>query len=627
MPIPPTVQEQFAARTITADQAARLVRPGHNLFIGTACATPVRILAALEALSPPPPDVAIYHFLTTGAYETGAFGPTTKYYHRVFYIGTDMKKLVPGGQADYIPIRLMEVPRLLQSHRVHVDIAFIQVSEPDANGFVSLGVSVDITMAVVRHAELVVAQVNPNMPRTHGDTFVHLSDIDHVVPVDEPLMSFRHAVPDEVAQQIAKYIAGVIEDGSTLQVGLGRIPNEALRYLDDRKDLGIHSDLITDGIVDLIRSGVVTGAAKTLHPKKIVASYCIGSEELYRMLDNNPLFHFLPIEEVCNPAMIAANYRMVSITQAFAVDLTGQISIDQFDGEFYGGVSTQPDFIRGAGRAADGKPIICMASTTDDGEKSRVLPYLSEREGVGITRSDVHYVITEYGIAYLFGKSIHERALALVEIAHPKFRAGLMEEAKKLGYVTPKQRLTQLGRYQIDEERSVVLKDGRSVLIRPARSTDVRSIQGLFHRMPPEDIYTRFFRKLKSLSFEDAQNLCNVDYDTAVAFVAVTGPRENETVIGSSCYFVNQATNFAETAFMIDGEWQSMGIGSALQACMKDYAIKRGLRGFVAEILASNEKMTRLARAASRNVSIERDGDSCHVTMLFDREHRVRREP
>ena len=627
MPIPPSVQEQVAARTITADEAARLVRPGHNLFIGTACATPVRILASLEALSPPPPDVAIYHFLTTGAYETGTFGPTTKYYHRVFYIGTDMKPLVPGGQADYIPIRLMEVPRLLHSHRVHIDIAFIQVSEPDANGFVSLGISVDITMAVVRHAELVVAQVNPNMPRTHGDTFVHLSDIDHVVPVDDKLINFRHSAPDDVVQQIAKYIAGVIEDGSTLQVGLGRIPNEALRHLDDRNNLGIHSDLITDGIIDLIRSGVVTGAAKTIHPKKIVASYCIGSEELYRMLDNNPLFHFLPIEQVCNPAMIAANLRMVSITQAFAVDLTGQISIDQFDGEFYGGVSTQPDFIRGAGRAPDGKPIICMASTTDDGAKSRVLPYLSEREGVGITRSDVHYVITEYGIAYLFGKSIHERALALVEIAHPKFRAWLMEEAKKLGYVTAKQKLTQLGRYQIDEERNVALKDGRNVLIRPARSTDVRSLQSLFHRMPPEDIYTRFFRRLKSLSFEDAQNLCNVDYDTAVAFVAVTGPRENETVIGSSCYFVNQATNFAETAFMIDGEWQSMGIGSALQTCMKDYAIERGLRGFVAEILASNEKMTRLARGASRNVSIERDGDSCHVTMLFDKEYRVRREP
>jgi acyl-CoA hydrolase/GNAT superfamily N-acetyltransferase len=624
MAIPLAVQEAYAAKTITADYAARLVQPGHNLFIGTACATPRTILAALEALSPPPPDVTLHHFLTTGSYETGAVGPKTKYYHRAFYIGTDMKPLVPSGEADYVPIRLMEVPRLLVNHRIHIDIAFIQVSEPDANGFVSLGISVDITMAVVRHAGIVVAEVNPNMPRTHGDTFVHLSDIAYLVPVDGPLQTFTHTVSDDVAQQIARYIAGVIEDGSTLQIGLGRIPNEALRFLEDRRDLGIHSDLITDGLVNLIRAGIVTGAAKTLHRKKIVASYCIGSHELYRLIDDNAMFHFLPIEEVCNPATIAANHRMVSITQAFAVDLTGQISIDQFDGEFYGGVSTQPDFIRGAGRAPDGKPIICMASTTDDGLKSRVLPYLSERDGVGITRSDVHYVITEYGIAYLFGKSIHERALALVEIAHPRFRSWLMDGAKQLGYVTSKLRLTQLGRYQIDEERSVTLKDGGSVLIRPAKSSDIRSIQGLFHRMPPDDIYTRFFRRLKSLSFEDAQNLCNVDYDTVVAFVAVVGPREHETIVGSSCYFVNQATNIAETAFMVDADWQGMGVGSALQNRMKDYAIARGLRGFVAEVMAKNNKMLRLAKSVSRNVTIERDGDCCHVTMLFDRDERVR---
>lgn len=612
------VGSAFADKVITAEQAALLVQPGSYVFIGNACATPRNILGALEGLASPPPDVCIYQFLTTGAYENDGASPQTRYYHRTFYVGTDMKPFVPSGAADYVPLRLMSVPRLLENRRLRIDVAFVQTTPPDDKGFVSLGVSVDITTAFVRHARLVVAEINPNMPRTHGDTFVHISKIAHVVPVEEPLPSYVHVVENDVAHQIGKYIAGVIEDGSTLQIGLGRIPNEALRHLHDRRDLGIHSDVITDGLVDLISAGVVTGARKTVHQHKIVTSYCLGSERLYRMLHDNPQFCFLPIEQVSDPALIADNHKMVSITQAFAADLTGQTAIDQFDGEFYGGVSTQPDFIRGASRAAGGKPIICMASTTDDGEVSRIRPSLSQRDGAGIPRSDVHYVITEYGIAYLFGKSIQERALSLIEIAHPKFRPWLLEQAKQLGYVKSQQHLRDGGRYEIDEERSVSLKDGRSILIRPAKASDVRELQSLFHRLPAEDVYTRFFRRLKSLSFEEAQYLCDVDHDSDAAFVAAAGPRENETVVGSSCYFVNHATNLGEIAFMVDPDWQGTGLGSALQKRMKEYAIARGLRGFVAEILVTNQKMIRLAEAASDDVRIERDDQSMQVTILFD---------
>lgn len=608
--------QSYSEKVITAEQAARLVKPGHNVFVGTACATPRTIVAALESLPKPPPDVCIYHFLTTGAYE-GRENVKTQYYHRAFFVGTDMKPFIKSGAADYIPIRLNEVPRLLKNRRLRIDIAFVQTSTPDINGYMSLGVSVDITMAMIRHAKRVVAEVNPHMPRTHGDTFVHLSDVAHIVPVDEPLQTYTHSVPDELASRIAKYVAGVIEDGSTLQIGLGRIPNEVLKYLRDRRGLGVHSDVITDGVIDLVQNGVITGAAKTIYPKKIITSYCVGTEKLYRFIDDNPLFNFLSIEEVCNPTVIAANHKMVSMTQAFAVDLTGQTSIDQFDGEFYGGVSTQLDFIRGTSRAADGKPIICMASTTDDGKTSRIRPLLPTGDGVGIARADVHYVITEYGIAYLFGKSIQERALALAEIAHPKFRGWLIDEAKRLGYVTAKQRLVHEGYYQIDEERSLTLKGGQAVLIRPTRASDARALQNLFHRLPPEDIYTRFFSRLRSLSFEEAQKLCNVDHVSDVAFVAVTGPREDETIVGSGCYFVNAATNMAETAFIIDPSWQGVGLGSGLQKRLKEYAIAKGLRGFIAEILPSNEKMLRLAKSASSNVSIERDDDGCRLTILF----------
>jgi acyl-CoA hydrolase/RimJ/RimL family protein N-acetyltransferase len=606
----------YLDKIITAEQAARLVQPGNNVFVGTGCASPRTVLAALEELASPPPDVCIYHFLTTGAYEVGQPTQGTRYLHRVFYVGSDMKPLVPGGRADYVPVRLMSVPRLFENRRIDLDVAFVQVSEPDDTGFVSLGVSVDITMAAVRHARKVIAEVNPHMPRTHGDTFVHLSEIAHVVPVDESLPIFTHAVADGIAHQIGKYIAGVIEDGSTLQIGLGRIPNEALRHLGDRRDLGIHSDVITDGVVDLISAGVITGARKTVHRNRIVASYCVGSERLFRMLDDNPQFCFLPIEQVSDPTLISANHKMVSITQAFAVDLTGQTSIDQFDGEFYGGVSTQPDFIRGASLAPDGKAIICMTSSTDDGETSRIRPSLSHRDGVGISRADVHYIITEYGIAYLFGKSIQERALTLIEIAHPKFRPWLLDEARRLGYVNSQQRFQCSGPYPIEEERSIVLKDGRSILIRPAKASDVRSMQSLFQRLPPEDVYTRFFNRRKALSFEDAQDLCGIDHESEVAFVA-TGTREHDALVGASCYFANEATSLAEVAFMIDPEWQGVGLGAALQGRMREYAVARGLRGFVADILVTNARMIRLAKTASNDVTIERSGESLQATMLF----------
>ena len=605
------------AKQITAEEAAALVRPGARVFLGTACATPRTILTALEARVPPPPDVCLYHFVTTGAYDASQSAAKTNYYHRVFFVGTDMKPFLPSGAADYVPMRLSEVPRLLENGRIGIDIAFIQVSPPDRNGYVSLGVSVDITMAMVRNARMVVAEVNPNMPDTCGDTHVHMSQIDHVVMVDTPLPSFRHVVADDLAQRIAQYIAGIIDDGSTLQIGLGRIPNEALRYLMKRRDLGIHSDVITDSIVDLIRSGAVTGAAKTQHRGKIVTSYCIGSEELYRLVDRNPMFEFLPIEQVCDPAKIAANHRMVSITQAFGIDLTGQTSVDQFDGVFYGGVSTQPDFMRGTSRAKHGKPIIAMTSTTEDEKSSCIRPFLTRADGVGIARSDVHYVVTEHGIAYLFGKSIQERALALIEIAHPKFREELLEQAKALGYVTPGQRPIRTGAYRIEDERTVELRSGRKVMIRPARASDARSLQRLFHRLPPQDVFTRFFQRLKFLSFSDAQNLSNVDQDGDVAFVAVTGPREDETVVASGCYFLNRASNLAETAFIVDPEWQGGGLGSALQDRLREIAQSRGVRGFVAEVLTSNEKMLRLARAASSKVTIDRDDDCYHITMLF----------
>jgi acyl-CoA hydrolase/RimJ/RimL family protein N-acetyltransferase len=611
--------EPYAGKILSAAAAARKVADGQRVFLGTACATPVSIVQALEALPNPPADVEFVHFLTTGAVPHDADGKCiTKYRHRSFFVGQDVRMAVKQGLAEYLPISLARVPQLIENGRLPIDVALIQVSSPDEFGYVSMGISVDIQMCAVNNAKLVIAEVNPAMPWTMGDSTVHIDQIDYLVPVETPVTEYRHPqTSDEVVKQIARYIASTISDGSTLQIGLGRIPNEALKYLEDRKDLGIHSDVITDAIIPLLEKKILTGRRKSSEKGKIVTSFALGSRRLYDLINRNPLFSFQPIDVVALPDTIAAQTKMVSVTQSFAIDLTGQACSDQFAGEFYSGIAVQGEFLRGASRSPGGKPIICLASTTDDGATSRVRPLLLAGEGVSIARTDVHYVITEYGIAYIFGKTIRERAIALIAVAHPKFRAWLLDEAKKLGYLPADQRLENMRAYPVEDERRVTLKNAKEVLLRPAQSTDGPGIRSLFFKLPAGDIYTRFFRRVKALTNKDIQRLCNYSYENEVGFVAVTGSREEEVIVGQCCYFVNPSTNLAETAFLVDPAWQGTGLGSAMQKRMAEHAKASGLRGFEAEILPENAKMLALARGFSSNVVVAKDEDCVHVTMLF----------
>ena len=427
-------------KLVSAEQALSAIRPGSRIFFGTGCAAPRNLLATLEAMSPGPADLEFVSFVTTSALPARR----RRLRRPAIVIGLSLSAATYVTWRTGSSITCRSASRRYRNcwpaGRLPIDVALLQVSPPDARGFVSLGVSVDLAPAVLGVARHVIAEVNPAMPRTHGESFVHLDRFDALVSVDTPVTEYRHPQTGEVAEMVARYIAAIIDDGSTLQIGLGRVPNEALRYLTDRRDLGIHSDVITDGVVDLVEAGVVTGRRKTRHRDRIVTSYCLGTRRLYDFVDDNPRVLFLPIDQVCDPEAVAANPGMVSITQAFAVDLTGQVCVDQFEGEFYGGVSTQAAFIRGAARSTGGKPIICLASTTEDGA-SRIKPLLEAGDGVGIARSDVHYVVTEYGIAYLFGKSIRERAVALIEVAHPSCREELLDDAKRLGYVPPEQYL------------------------------------------------------------------------------------------------------------------------------------------------------------------------------------------
>jgi len=361
----------------------------------------------------------------------------------------------------------------------------------------------------------------------------------------------------------------------------------------------------------------LTGRQKSHARSKIVASYVLGSRSLYDIMDGNALFALHPIATVADEDAIAAQHKMVSISQAFSIDLTGQVCADQFEGQLYGGLGAQVEFIRGAARAQGGKPIVCMTSTTDDGARSRIRPMLAPGEAASLARSDVHYVITEFGIAYLHGKSLRERALALIAIAHPDFRDTLLDEAKALGYLETSCTIKNVFPYPVEDERKVVLRNGKPVTIRPAMVFDAGNIKSLFYELPDTDRYTRFFRQIRSLSSDDVEKLCNVDYRLAVAFVAVDGSRETNHVVGHASYFVNPSTNMAETAFMVAPAWQGTGLGGALQNCLVEHAKKRGIRGFQAEILPQNQSMISLARKCCENVSTQRDEDTVHVTMLF----------
>jgi acyl-CoA hydrolase/GNAT superfamily N-acetyltransferase len=603
-------------RICSAKEALALIKPGNRVFIGTGCAAPVGLVEAFESLSMPPDDIACLHLMTCGL--PWAENGESNYRHRTYFVGTDSEALVRQGRGEYVPLSSAEFVRLVENGRIRIDVALIRCTPPDTFGYVNLGVSVDVLPTVIRHARHVIAEVNPAMPRTMGETSVDLDSIDRLVIDERPMTEFSYRSGGDVAERIAHYVAEIIEDGATLQIGPGPIPAETLRFLGGRRDLGIHSDWITEEVVDLIQSGVLTGRAKTLHRDRVVASGCLGTHRLQNFVDGNPMFDFKPVNYVASIDVIARHRRMVSLTEAQAIDLTGQVCIDQFHGEIRGGVGCQPEFMRGASLAEGGKPIICLPSTTDDGKESRIRPLLLAGEGVTIPRTDAHYIVTEWGIAYLFGKSVRERAIELIEIAHPDFRASLLEEARRLGYVHPEQKLASTRAYPIEEERTLQLKSGRTVMIRPARAADVTAMKDIFYRMSQDDVYLRFFRRLSSLSFQEAQRLCNVDFETDVAFVATTGTREDERIVGTGCYFLNPSTNIAEVAYMVMPDWQGTGLGSALQDKLTDFARRRGVRGFLAQILTENVRMLGLAKRAGQNIEIRREDDCFEVTTLFE---------
>jgi 4-hydroxybutyrate CoA-transferase len=429
----------YQSRVTTADEAIRSVRSGDRLFLTGNCSVPRRILDALVRYAPEVDDVEICQALTVGGSEYVA--PELASHLRVnsLFISKNVREAIQQGRGDFTPVLLSEFPLLFKKKVLPVDVALVHLSPPDAEGYCTYGVESGLTITAAESAKRIIAEINPNMPSMHGDTAVHVSQLDQIIPVDYPLAELSMSVDGsiECVEQIAIHVAGLIPDGACLQVGIGAIPNAILKYLDDKRDLGIHSELFSDGVIDLVERGVINGARKGIHPGKITSGFMIGTHRLYHWAHDNPRIELQRTEYVNNPFTIAQNPRTVAINSAVEVDLTGQVCADSIGPKFYSGVGGQLDFIYGAGLSEGGFPIIALPSCTNlqDGScVSRIVPMLKQGAGVTTTRNHVHYIATEYGIVDLYGKSIRQRAQLLISIAHPEFRRDLEREAARLNY-------------------------------------------------------------------------------------------------------------------------------------------------------------------------------------------------
>ena len=418
--------------SVSPEEAVRIVKSNDRVYIHTAAASPQALVRALTARANELRNVEIVHLHIEGEAPYVEEKYKESFHVNSLFIGPNVRKEVQTqGNASYVPIFLSEVPLMFRRNIMHLDVAMITVSPPDKHGFCSLGVSVEATRAAIDSAQHVVAQINGQMPRTHGDGLIHISQLDSFVEVDEPLPVKQKISPNTEETQIGKFIAEMVEDGSTLQMGIGAIPNAALLELKNHKDLGIHSEMISDGILDLVKRGVINGKKKKSHPGKITAGFALGSADLYDFLDDNPMVYMADIGWVNDVVNIRANPKVVAINSAIEVDITGQVCADSIGTRLYSGVGGQMDYIRGAALSEGGKPIIALPSQTSKGE-SRIVPYLKQGAGVVTTRAHVHYVVTEWGVANLFGKNIHQRAMALINIAHPDQRQSLWDTARKI---------------------------------------------------------------------------------------------------------------------------------------------------------------------------------------------------
>lgn len=613
--------DAYRSKRVTVQAAVKHIQPGQRIFIGSSAGEPQCLVRELAAQAYRFADLEIMRLMSL---ETSPLTVIANKSHcdcfniRSFYSGSVKTRSLVKNKRFITPINLSALPRLFKSRQLPIHVALIQVSPPDDFGWMSLGISVDVTLAAAQSADLVIAQVNHRMPRVLGHSFIHVNEVDLVVERDEELITITQSLNLDSAHQIAGQVSKLIGDGSTLQLSLGATPQAVLMALKDKKDLGIHTRFVTDGIMDLVGRGVITNQKKGYNEGKLVASAALGTRALYDFLDDNPGIEFYPSDYVSNPAIISRHHKMVSLNVAMAMDLTGQVAADAIPYNNFTGVLGMLDFIRGSVDSEGGKAILMLPSTTLDGKASRIVPRLTDM-AVVVPRGDVHYVATEFGMVNLFGKSFQERAMALISIAHPDFKEDLFYQAKEMELLGPERRLTEslFGTYPTQLEEIYTLGE-QTILLRPTRLVDERMIQEHFYTMQKADIFSRFLHEKLFFSRKDVAVMVQTDYIRDLPIAAVIGECGFEKVIAIGAYFLNPAINIAEVAFSVIKEWQRQGISTAILKILTKAARENGISGMTAYTQPQNQGMIKLFHKLPYRIKTAFEGEMLLLSCRFD---------
>jgi acyl-CoA hydrolase/GNAT superfamily N-acetyltransferase len=598
-----------------------MVRPGQRVYIGSSSGEPQVLVKALSDAAARLSGLEVVRLMSRETTSLSAIADKTRDHSlniRTIYLGSADTEGISRYMRFITPMNMSEVPGLFLSRKMPIHVALIQVTPPDDFGWMSLGVSVDITLAAAQSADLVIAQVNPRMPRTMGQSFIHVNNVHVFVEHEEPILSVNLRKQSDTAEMIGKHIARFVDDGSTLQIGLDAASQATVKVLADKNDLGFHSQYITDDVMHLYASGVITNRKKGLNDGKLVASCAIGSQNLYEFLHDNPGVDFRPSDYVNDPFVISQHNRMISMNVAHTIDLTGQVAAEASEHTFYAGVSGIPDFVRGAKRSKGGKSILMLYSTSPDGTRSNIVPSL-EGTAVVVPRGDVHYVVTEYGAVNLFGKSLQERVLAMIGIAHPDHRERLFDAAKEARLIGGERHLGEAtkGIYPLHLEETVV-RDGEEITIRPSKPVDERRIQEHYYSLDKEDVQLRFFHDKSSFDRSDVETRSQIDYIKDLTLVAVVGEFGFGKVVGVGEYLLLMDSNIAEVAFSISSDYQGKGLGKLFIRKLARAARENGISGLVAYTAPQNKAMVALFKTLPYKIKTVFDGESLKLTCRFD---------
>jgi acyl-CoA hydrolase/GNAT superfamily N-acetyltransferase len=616
--------DRYVEKLTTAAEAIARIKSGQRVFIGSGCGEPQRLVQALCDNANYFSGLEIVRLLGRETASLTAIADRTRDTSlniRSIYLGSTKDPSIAQHKRFITPMNMSDVPGLFTTRKLHLNVALVQVSPPDDFGWMSLGISVDVTLAAARSADLIIAQINPRMPRVMGQSFLHVNDVDVVVECEEDLLSIPSTQQkSEAAQQIGSHIARLIEDGATLQIGLDAASQATVQGLANKNDLGIHSQFITDDIMHLYATGSINNRKKGFNEGKMVASMAIGSRNLYEFLNDNPAIDFHPSDYVNDPFIIAQHKRMVSMNVARVMDLTGQVSAEASAITRFAGVSGIPDFVRGARRSPGGKSIIMIFSTcqTPEGVVSNILPTLTDYVVV-VPRGDVHYVVSEYGAVNLFGKSLQERAIAMISIAHPDFREELFAAAKEQGLIGSERSIGEAVKavYPVRLEETIEIM-GEQIIIRPAKPVDERRIQEHYYSLPKEDVFSRFFHQKTIFGRSDVESRSQVDYVHDMTMVAVVGEFGFGRVVGVAESMLLKDTNMTEVAFSVSPDYQGKGLGKIFLKKLAAASRENGMRGLIAYTFPSNIGMIKLFKTLPYKVHTQYEDGDLVLSCVFD---------